>query len=57
MELAGYRNRMAVLTDWAWAYFRFYRPARIIFGPSDAVLASWHQRRRRSGPPDDRPAS
>jgi NADH dehydrogenase len=27
--LIGYRNRLVVLTDWAWAYFTFERYARI----------------------------
>ena len=31
--LINYRNRLAVLTDWTWAYFTFRRYARIVFGP------------------------
>jgi len=30
--LIGFRNRLAVLADWATAYFRFHRPARIVTG-------------------------
>jgi NADH dehydrogenase len=30
MALVGYRNRAAVLADWAWAYFTYQRSARII---------------------------
>ena len=32
--LIGFRNRLAVLTNWAWAYWTYQRHARIIFGPS-----------------------
>jgi NADH dehydrogenase len=28
--LIGFRNRIAVLTEWAWAYFTFQRSARVI---------------------------
>jgi NADH dehydrogenase len=42
-ELVGFRNRLAVMYDWFWAYFRFYRSARIIFGGTDTVLESWHE--------------
>ncbi len=30
MALVGFRNRAAVLADWAWAYFTYQRSARII---------------------------
>ncbi len=30
--LIGFRNRVAVLADWATAYFRYHRPARIVTG-------------------------
>ena len=30
--LIGFRNRLAVLFDWAWAYFTFSRGARLITG-------------------------
>ena len=30
--LIGFRNRLVVLWDWAWAYFTYRRFARIIFG-------------------------
>jgi NADH dehydrogenase len=30
--LIGFRNRLIVLIDWAWAYFTYERYARIIFG-------------------------
>ena len=30
--LIGFRNRLVVMIDWAWAYWTFQRYARIIFG-------------------------
>ena len=32
--LIGFRNRLVVLTDWAWAYWTYERYARIIIGQS-----------------------
>lgn len=32
--LIGFRNRLMVLTDWAWAYMTFQRSARIVTGPA-----------------------
>jgi NADH:ubiquinone reductase (H+-translocating) len=47
MYLVGFRNRVAVLLDWAWAYLTWQRGARLITGelgpelaPDDAVLGS-----------------
>jgi len=31
--LIGFRNRLVVLIDWAWAYWTFERSARIVVGP------------------------
>jgi NADH dehydrogenase len=31
--LIGFRNRLVVLIDWAWAYFSYDRSARIIMRP------------------------
>jgi NADH dehydrogenase len=31
--LIGFRNRLMVMTDWAWAYMTFQRNARIVTGP------------------------
>ena len=31
--LIGFRNRLAVLLNWSWAYWTYQRAARIIFGP------------------------
>lgn len=35
MFLIGFRNRLIVLINWAWAYWSYQRHARIIFGPLD----------------------
>jgi NADH dehydrogenase len=31
--LIGFRNRLIVLADWAWAYFTFERNARVVPEP------------------------
>lgn len=36
--LIGYRNRLIVLIEWAWAYFRWVRRARLITGPATREL-------------------
>jgi NADH dehydrogenase len=33
--LIGFRNRLLVLINWAWAYWSYQRHARIIIGPRD----------------------
>jgi len=35
--LIGFRNRLQVLWEWAWAYLRFQRGARLITGQSDSI--------------------
>jgi NADH:ubiquinone reductase (H+-translocating) len=47
MYLVGFRNRVAVLLEWAWAYLTWQRGARLITGelgpelaPDDAVLGA-----------------
>jgi NADH dehydrogenase len=30
--LIGFRNRLVVLTNWAWAYWTYQRQARVVFG-------------------------
>jgi len=35
--LVGFRNRVSVLFDWAWAYATYQRTARVIFSPAGAV--------------------
>ena len=32
--LINFRNRLAVLIDWAWSYWTYNRGARIILGPT-----------------------
>ena len=32
--LVGFRNRILVLIEWAWAYLTFQRGARLITGPA-----------------------
>ena len=36
MYLAGFRNRVSVLVEWAYSYFTYERGARLITGRSDA---------------------
>ena len=38
--LIGFKNRLLVLIDWAWAYVTFQRGARLITGNSDAIAPS-----------------
>ncbi len=33
--LVGFRNRFAVIGEWAWNYFSFYRGSRLITGTQD----------------------
>jgi NADH:quinone reductase (non-electrogenic) len=35
--LIGFRNRLAVLLHWLWAYWTFQRGARLITGPTDTI--------------------
>jgi NADH dehydrogenase len=35
MKLIGFRNRVLVLTQWAWAYFTYQRSVRLITGHDD----------------------
>ncbi len=34
--LIGFRNRMMVMTDWAWAYFTYERGARVVAEPASS---------------------
>ena len=34
--LIGFRNRLMVMTDWAWAYFTYQRGARVVAEPASA---------------------
>jgi NADH:ubiquinone reductase (H+-translocating) len=38
--LIGFRNRMIVMADWAWAYFTFERSARVVAVPATAPPAA-----------------
>jgi NADH dehydrogenase len=38
--LIGFRNRLVVLMNWAWAYFTYQRHARVVFGAPSAVKAT-----------------
>ncbi len=35
--LIGFRNRLAVMFDWAWSYFTYTRSARLITGESEII--------------------
>jgi NADH dehydrogenase len=37
--LIGFRNRLAVFSQWVWNYFTFTRSARLITG--DQTLPGW----------------
>ena len=37
--LIGFRNRLLVMSDWAWAYLTFKRSARVISGSVDGKLS------------------
>ena len=52
MQLIGFRNRFAVIYDWAWAYFRWYRSSRVIFGDPHRVFAGWQEVKSESGARD-----
>jgi NADH dehydrogenase len=62
MKIVNFRNRLLVLTQWAWSYFTYDRSARLITGepPSDDDLAALQQlvippgAVRRAGPPPKR---
>ena len=36
--LIGFKNRILVLMEWAWAYFTFQRGARLITGNSSSIV-------------------
>jgi NADH dehydrogenase len=49
LYLVGFRNRVSVLVQWAYAYFTYQRGVRLIAGEMS--------RQRRTGAPVDRPAA
>ena len=44
LYLIGFRNRILVLVEWAWAYVTFQRGARLITGAEQARLAEHRSR-------------
>ena len=40
--LVGFRNRFAVIGEWAWNYFSFYKGSRLITGTQDGQDALQH---------------
>jgi NADH:ubiquinone reductase (H+-translocating) len=47
--LIGFRNRLAVLSEWVWSYFSFTRGARLITG--DQHLPGWTEQQGVQMPP------
>ena len=47
--LIGFRNRIAVLSEWVWSYFSFTRGARLITG--DPNLVGWTEQQGVQAPP------
>jgi NADH:ubiquinone reductase (H+-translocating) len=43
--LIGFRNRLSVIVDWAWAYFADRREARLVIGSIDGYLHPGRERR------------
>ena len=57
--LIGFRNRLIVMVDWAWAYFTYERSARVVAEPdadaaSAPLLESSHGHTHLPGPPEHR---
>jgi NADH dehydrogenase len=42
--LIGFRNRMIVMFEWAWAYITYQRGARLITGDIEALMAPPRER-------------
>jgi NADH dehydrogenase len=38
--LIGFRNRLIVLMNWAWAYFTYQRHARVVFGSESPTMSN-----------------
>ncbi len=57
LYLVGFRNRLLVLIEWAWAYLGYQRGTRLITGPTE--LPGWHaaQVQEVSAPAEQRPAA
>ncbi|HZZ40054.1 MAG TPA: NAD(P)/FAD-dependent oxidoreductase, partial [Acidobacteriaceae bacterium] len=48
--LIGFRNRIAVLSQWIWSYFTFTRGVRLIYGSQS--LPGWTTRQEDQGQPE-----
>jgi NADH dehydrogenase len=55
VKLIGFRNRLGVLLQWAWAYFTYQRSVRLITGP-DAQAPSTENEEQRTEKADPQPA-
>jgi NADH dehydrogenase len=56
--LIGFRNRAQVIWNWAWAYFRYQKGARLITGNSDSITPEEvHDESRGETKAEDRKAS
>ncbi len=56
LYLAGLRNRLSVLLNWAWGYFTWDRGPRIIFGDRPPAPGCPARRLHGRGPPEPRGA-
>jgi NADH dehydrogenase len=57
MFLVGFRNRLLVLIEWAWAYFTYQRSARLITGSTDLPGWGGGEITRGEAPPQAKPAA
>jgi NADH dehydrogenase len=55
--LIGFRNRLQVIWEWAWAYFRYQKGARLITGNSDSITPEEVHDQVRQPKLEDRKAS
>ncbi len=55
--LIGFRNRLQVIWEWAWAYFRYQKGARLITGNSDSIAPEIHDKAGGGPRLEDRKAS
>jgi NADH dehydrogenase len=51
LYLIGFRNRLVVMINWAWSYFRYKRAARLITGDFDQVPVSPSESAVKAGKP------
>jgi NADH dehydrogenase len=55
--LIGFRNRLQVIWEWAWAYLRYQKGARLITGNSDSIAPEIHDKAGGGPRLEDRKAS